>query len=81
MLPKHISKAVISFYNHLTDEGVESVFDIPTNRLKVILLYSDQELYRPEIIRMLKRGLSWRDICRILGVKYNTVRTEAKRLK
>lgn len=79
MKPKYISKAVLTFYNALTAQNLDTVYLVPVPALRVLLLYDDNELYRPEILRLLRKGLSLRDVCRILGVSLHTVRTVSEK--
>lgn len=80
MNPKGLSKAILSYYNHFTGSKLDSVKDIPASSMRVMLMYEAKILYRPEILRLLNKGLSWNDVCRILGVKYRTVRYVAENI-
>lgn len=78
MIPKYLAKSILCFYNSLLGTDLSRIYEIPVPRLKILLLYKEEELYRPEVIRMLNKGLSQRDISRILGIGRQKVRTISK---
>ena len=79
-MKKHF-KAVISFYQIMYDSSVESIDDIPFDKLELLMLYDCRELYRPYVVQQINKGMSTRAIARQTGLTPAEVRGIGRKIQ
>lgn len=72
--PTKRTVAVIRFYNHLTDQEIQDITEIPESRLLILTDIPYIEMCKPFIIRDLGKGLSRAFLSERYGISEAVIR-------